>query len=146
MVFRDQIRIPGEISCPGMVSDPQNLDFLLRLEISLWINFFTINITLIQTLAVQPFDCLGFVETSRFACAYLQCIPSKAVATLRWLNVIWHEFFAIEECKTSICVQSIFEAKSPLAHKQLLYEVPSLRVTCGPRSRQFTRGSELFYS
>ncbi len=32
--FRDQIRIPGKISCPGMVSDPQNLDFLLRPEIS----------------------------------------------------------------------------------------------------------------
>ena len=33
--FHDQIQIPGEISCPGMVSDPRGLNFLLRLEISL---------------------------------------------------------------------------------------------------------------
>ena len=68
--FRDQIQIPGEISCPGMVSDPQSLNFLLRPGFSCRMNFFMKNIIQIQTLALQPFHCLGFVESSRFACAH----------------------------------------------------------------------------
>ena len=60
--FRDQIPIPGEISCPGMVSDPRNLNFLLRPEISLWMNFFIENITLIQILQARILGRVPFPE------------------------------------------------------------------------------------
>ena len=45
-----------------------------------------------------------------------------------------------------ICVQSTFCAKLPLAHKELLYEVPSLRVTSvclGGEMRQHRRFCDL---
>ena len=60
--FRDQIQIPGEISCPGMVSDPRGLSFLLRPEISLWMNFFIKNITLIQILQARILGRVPFPE------------------------------------------------------------------------------------
>ena len=60
--FRDQIRIPGEICCPGMVSDPRNLNFSLRPEISLWMNFFIKNITLIQILQARILGRVPFPE------------------------------------------------------------------------------------
>ena len=42
------------------------------------------------------------------------------------------ELCSIEGCQCYICVQPSFDVKVPLAHKELLYEVPSLRVTCSP--------------
>ena len=36
----------------------------------------------------------------------------------------------IEGCQPHICVQPSFDVKVPLAHKELLFEVPSLRVMC----------------
>ena len=49
---------------------------------------------------------------------------------------------SILRLQTYICVQPTFDAKLPLAHKELLYEVPSLRVTSvclGGEMRQHRR-------
>ena len=68
-------------------------------------------------------------ETSPFACAYLQYIHVKVDSALCSPTIIWSEFFMVQGCKKYICVQPSRGVKRPLAHKELLYEVPSLRVT-----------------
>ena len=67
-------------------------------------------------------------QTSRLAYLNPHYVPVIGEAFVCWTNPVRYQFFIAEGCKTYICVQLNCWCQRSLAQRQLLYEVPSLRV------------------